>query len=94
MSKTAYAFREFNMKIRVYNLLKQHRTENELIVRHYQKKIYDKYLQRRVLRLWLKVQDFTKRENVILNEHRSIIINKFRQIKLGRKVLVALQDEA
>lgn len=94
MSKTAYAFREFNLKVRVFNSLKQNKSDNRLIMKHHRRQIYEKHLQRRIFTLWIKVQHFIRKENVILNEHRSIIITKFRAIKLGRKVLVALQDEA
>lgn len=94
MSDTAYAFNEFNTKVAILQHLRQNCKENQRDALFYRKKVYDKYLQRRTFQVWLKLQGFLKKENQILDSHRMNIVAKFRQIKLGRKALMALQDSA
>ena len=49
---------------------------------------------RRTMAIWLKLQIYIRKENDILQGHHEIIVTKFRFIKLCRKTLLALQDEA
>lgn len=76
------------------NALRRNVKESRAETRLYQQKVRDKHLLRRTLLLWIKLQDFLRKENEILDAHRMNIVTRFRQIKLGRRVLMALQDEA
>ena len=76
------------------NALKSNIREERLDVEFYQKKVYKKYLKIRVLKTWIKLQNFIKAENSIIAEQQSKIVAKFRKIKLCRKALEALSDHA
>ena len=93
-SETAYAFNEFNQKMSVLNSLRQHCKIGRADAQLHQQKVRNKYLLKRTFALWVKLQDFLRKENQILDAHRANVVNRFRQIKLGRRVLMALQDEA
>ena len=92
MSKTAYAFYEFSMYTKTLRTLKTNIKENKMDAQFYRKKVYHKYLLRRVFRIWIKLQGYIKQENQILGTHQDRVVARFRSVQLTRKVFNSLND--
>lgn len=85
-SKTAYAFNEFNQKLKGMQSLKFNLIQKRKTYLVYQRKVYEKHLLRNTFRTFVKLQAFLKHENKIILEQQMKIVNKFRFIKLTNKV--------
>ena len=56
--------------------------------------IYEKWIKLRFFGIFKKLTMFLREENKIIFEHQMKIVQKFRLIKLGRKILFAIRDHA
>lgn len=94
LTQIAESFEEFNIQTRVMQILKSNVKEQSKDADFYRKRIYEKHLKMRALKMWVKLQHFLREENKIVADQQSKLVKKFRKIKFCRKVLEALSDHA
>jgi hypothetical protein len=94
LTRVAENFEEFNLQTKVLRILKTHARDEAAVCRIYKKQVRDRFLVARVFATWVKLHQFLRAENQIIADTQHRIVTKFRKIKLGRKVLEALSDNA